>query len=243
MGNAIKYTKKGYITITLDADQAFEGDSIPVRLTVEDTGIGISQRFIDNDLYMPFKQENSHSSGTGLGLNIVKQISKEMKANLNITSHVGTGTLVELDFMVNPVTESASSSILNLDKQLFASLKKLNLKRFHLLTLEDSDPSISLTEKKSDLGISILETGHEWLGCETSSGPYLVATSEPTVCIVEEEVLLQILEMRPDSFLNMVSDLSNQQLHILVLGTSLQSLSTNLIFTDLAVKAVLINQP
>ena len=91
VGNALKYTDKGTISVSLEGGEQVgdsTADTSPLRLIVEDSGIGISNTFLNNDLYTPFKQEDSHSTGTGLGLSIVKQIAREIGAKLNITSEI-----------------------------------------------------------------------------------------------------------------------------------------------------------
>jgi signal transduction histidine kinase len=92
VGNALKYTEKGTISVSLEGGEQVgdsTADTQPLTLIVEDSGIGISDTFLNNDLYTPFKQERSHTAGTGLGLSIVKQIAKELGAQLNVTSEVG----------------------------------------------------------------------------------------------------------------------------------------------------------
>ena len=92
VGNALKYTEKGTISVLLEGGGqvgVHTTDAHPLSFIVEDSGIGISDTFLNNDLYTPFKQEDSHSSGTGLGLSIIKQIAKELGAQLEITSEIG----------------------------------------------------------------------------------------------------------------------------------------------------------
>jgi signal transduction histidine kinase len=92
VGNALKYTEKGIISVSLEGSEQVgdsTGDTQTLTLAVEDSGIGISDTFLNNDLYTPFRQERSHTAGTGLGLSIVKQIAKELGAQLNVTSEVG----------------------------------------------------------------------------------------------------------------------------------------------------------
>jgi len=69
--NAIKYTKEGYITLAIESD----ANSI-TKVSVEDTGIGMSEEFLNN-LFEPFMQEERGYSrrfeGNGLGLSLVKK--------------------------------------------------------------------------------------------------------------------------------------------------------------------------
>jgi len=101
LGNALKYTSRGYVKIKLEAIEmddlqpAGPADSIPracVTLTITDTGKGISSDFIRSKLFTPFAQENSLSSGTGLGLSIVKSIVALLEGEIAIKSELGRGT-------------------------------------------------------------------------------------------------------------------------------------------------------
>lgn len=93
VGNALKYTYKGLIKISLSFSKANSNrDSEIVLLMVTDTGIGMSQQFLDSKLYLPFSQENSLSPGTGLGLSIVHSIATMMGGEVEFESSVGKGT-------------------------------------------------------------------------------------------------------------------------------------------------------
>jgi signal transduction histidine kinase len=69
--NAIKYTKEGCITLAIESDA-----NCITKVSVEDTGIGMSEEFLNN-LFEPFMQEERGYSrrfeGNGLGLSLVKK--------------------------------------------------------------------------------------------------------------------------------------------------------------------------
>lgn len=94
LGNAIKFSDKGQITIRvmLDPDED-KPDSIMISVT--DEGIGIPEREIDK-LFKPFSQIDDTSTrmhgGTGLGLAISKSIVKAMGGEIGIESKPGKGT-------------------------------------------------------------------------------------------------------------------------------------------------------
>jgi two-component system OmpR family sensor kinase len=86
LSNAIKYNKRnGEIQIILERD----------RLTVSDTGIGISEEKIPFmfDRYLRF---NSSEGGFGVGLSIVKKILDEYDIKISVTSQEGEGTRMVL---------------------------------------------------------------------------------------------------------------------------------------------------
>lgn len=89
LGNANKFTKDG--RITLGAIKMRD----EVRISVSDTGIGISEEFLPN-LFKPFRQEEGDLSrkyqGTGLGLAITKSFAEMMGGRIAVDTAVGEGT-------------------------------------------------------------------------------------------------------------------------------------------------------
>jgi len=96
VGNAIKFTANGGVTIAAELDKRKEGAEIQVRLEVLDTGIGIPQSQLQ-ELFKPFTQADASISrqygGTGLGLAISKKLVSLMGGEIQVESQVGEGTL------------------------------------------------------------------------------------------------------------------------------------------------------
>ncbi|NOR54201.1 MAG: HAMP domain-containing protein [Candidatus Aminicenantes bacterium] len=89
--NAIKYSPGGDIVA-----KAFVKNNM-VWITIQDHGIGISQKYISRvfDKFFRVKhKETAHISGTGLGLSIVKYIVKSHAGKLDIKSKLGEGTTI-----------------------------------------------------------------------------------------------------------------------------------------------------
>lgn len=78
--NAVKYTTEGSVTLTAKGERV-AADQILLRVSVTDTGMGIRKESLD-DLFSSFKRvdegENRNIEGTGLGLNISKQLIEMM---------------------------------------------------------------------------------------------------------------------------------------------------------------------
>ncbi len=104
-GNALKYTALGYIKVSLKADDTAASTNDPsstiVRLSITDSGKGISEEYLKNRLYTPFAQEDSLSVGAGLGLSIVQQIVTSLGGTVDIQSKVGFGTSVTVSIPLN----------------------------------------------------------------------------------------------------------------------------------------------
>ena len=97
VGNALKFTQEGEITLQVHRLPAVDKEEGAVRLrfTVTDTGIGIPQEAIDR-LFRSFSQlDGSYArkyGGTGLGLAISKQLVEMMGGTIGVTSQVGKGS-------------------------------------------------------------------------------------------------------------------------------------------------------
>lgn len=97
IGNALKYTTEGTITISLTQQVATVRRRRPeqvVCFVVKDTGKGISQEYLQRGIFKPFTQEDDLSPGTGIGLSLVKKIVKQFRGQISIESQVGVGTVV-----------------------------------------------------------------------------------------------------------------------------------------------------
>mgnify|MGYP003632391330 FL=1 len=105
MGNAVKYTEKGFIEL------ATYTTSEHIVIEISDTGVGIPPEK-HQSLFRPFEQVHvaGHltSSGTGLGLSISRQLVELHGGILDINSRVNQGTTVTLSFpLAISIPESA----------------------------------------------------------------------------------------------------------------------------------------
>ena len=106
IGNAIKFTAAGEVTVTLASDppQAESGGSRQrLRLTVRDTGIGIPPERMDR-LFRPFSQVDTSVArrfgGTGLGLAISRGLAEMMGGTIRVESTEGQGATFIAEWMV-----------------------------------------------------------------------------------------------------------------------------------------------
>jgi PAS domain S-box-containing protein len=103
VSNAIKYTDEGTVRILLslsgEEEGAGTGDGRRIRLSVEDTGIGIDPRDIGL-LFTPFVKINSFRNrsveGSGLGLAITQELVNLLHGEISVRSEIGKGTAVKV---------------------------------------------------------------------------------------------------------------------------------------------------
>ena len=119
MSNALKFTESGSVTLMARADGDF------VKISVIDTGIGIPESALAV-IFDRFQQAENDTDkkygGTGLGLDISKQLSLMHGGNLTVTSEVGRGSTftVTLPIAAEQVAgEHGSTPRLDADMQIF----------------------------------------------------------------------------------------------------------------------------
>lgn len=101
ISNSVKYTEEGG-HIRIEAKQLSEHDNVGnVEVTISDDGIGMSEEFLPH-LFEPFSQADSSARsefrGTGLGMQIVRDLVEAMGGTITVESalHVGTKTVIVL---------------------------------------------------------------------------------------------------------------------------------------------------
>ncbi|MFK8330383.1 transporter substrate-binding domain-containing protein [Pseudomonas sp. BJa5] len=107
LGNAIKFTDQGSVTVSLRLDDSQPGQ-LQVQLSVQDSGIGISTQD-QQRLFRNFAQVGQPSTrqGTGLGLVISRTLCELMGGHLHMDSREGVGTRVEVVLRL-PLAEPAA---------------------------------------------------------------------------------------------------------------------------------------
>ena len=110
IGNAIKFTERGSITISTIAEQHEESE-IKLRFSVQDTGIGIPAGKEDC-IFEPFRQADGSTTrkhgGTGLGLAICSRLVEMMGGRIWVESAPGLGQHIPLHRPVPPGDSIAS---------------------------------------------------------------------------------------------------------------------------------------
>ena len=124
-GNAIKFTEHGRVSVGVTA-QAMENSCVTLRVSVEDTGIGIPPERAQA-LFSPFVQADESTTrkfgGTGLGLAISKQLVELMGGEITFESRPGEGARfeftarVEVDRQENESPRETNQSKITVDQK------------------------------------------------------------------------------------------------------------------------------
>ncbi|NVM78274.1 PAS domain S-box-containing protein [Duganella sp. SG902] len=107
VGNAIKFTERGGVTVRVALASPPQGGSASLRFSVRDTGIGMDSQQLSR-LFSAFSQADASTTrrfgGTGLGLAICRRLAELMGGDITVRSMQGAGSefLVTLPFAVAP---------------------------------------------------------------------------------------------------------------------------------------------
>lgn len=108
LGNALKFTECGSITLKVDASPGDDPDKCEITFTISDTGIGIRKDRLEC-LFKPFSQADSslvrRYGGSGLGLVIVKRLCELMGGTVTVQSGFKKGSEFKASIVVQPVGE------------------------------------------------------------------------------------------------------------------------------------------
>jgi signal transduction histidine kinase len=127
--NALKYTKTGFVQVSLqvesDALSRSKRSRSILTLKVKDSGKGISQEFLKHRLFKPFTQEDSLAAGAGLGLSIVRHIVHDLGGEINFVSEQGAGTeaTVRIPLTSIPASNALEQEVLSETKNETKGLK------------------------------------------------------------------------------------------------------------------------
>ncbi len=108
LGNAIKFTEHGSVTLRVDSLPASTANSIRLRFTISDTGVGIAPE-AQRTIFQAFEQlggAEQRSKGTGLGLAISQQLVALMHGQISVESQLGHGSTFTVEISV-PCLDSA----------------------------------------------------------------------------------------------------------------------------------------
>ena len=138
--NAIKYNKSNG-TIDMYVREIKSDDSkVTFEFEIKDTGIGMSEDYIENHLFTPFSQAKQDArtryEGTGLGMSIVKGLVDKLGGNIEVKSEVGVGTQIKVVLTYQ----------LDTSKNEKQDSSKLDLKDKRILLVEDNEINMEVAE-------------------------------------------------------------------------------------------------
>lgn len=153
--NAIRYTKQGSITLSVDSyeytDHSHQ-DILNVVFTIADTGIGIQEERLDT-LFELYENEDavkgSAYTGHGVGLAIAKGYAEILHADLTVESVYGAGSTFVLSLNQRPAVKLSSGQVVSKIEDTVSKedAEKLWLPEVSALLVDDEEVSIEVGRK------------------------------------------------------------------------------------------------
>ena len=145
VSNAIKFTKEGTITITVNQISIIN-DVSTFKVEVKDTGIGIDKENFQN-IFQKFSQAETKTyrqfGGTGLGLVITKKLLNLLESDIQFESEIGIGT--KFYFRISLPINKHFDTVVTDDLQ--ENYKEQDLHGMRVLLVEDNLINIKIAQK------------------------------------------------------------------------------------------------
>ena len=176
LSNAVKYTKEGEITFSIGCESLAE-EQIMLTIQVKDTGIGIREEDLEK-LFHSFtrieEKRNRNIEGTGLGLNLTKNLVEMMGGEIHAESVYGEGSCFTAKIpqqVINPEPmgdiEKQYQQFLNASESQRLSIVAPDAK---ILVVDDVEMNLKVIKgllKKTEIQIDTAESGMTCLRCVT----------------------------------------------------------------------------
>ena len=138
--NAIKYNKSNGTIDMFVREMSSDDSKVTFEFEIKDTGIGMSEDYIENHLFTPFSQAKQDArtryEGTGLGMSIVKGLVDKLGGSIEVKSEVGVGTQIKVVLTYQ----------LDTSKNEKQDTSKLDLKDKRILLVEDNEINMEVAE-------------------------------------------------------------------------------------------------
>ncbi|MBO6137243.1 MAG: response regulator [Lachnospiraceae bacterium] len=171
LSNAVKYTETGNITFLAQVNHV-DGDEIFITFRVSDTGLGIREEDMDK-LFTSFirleERRNAHIQGTGLGLNITRQLLVLMGSDIQVESKYGQGSTFSFTIKQRIVSEEPIGHIKKTRVRKTESARytpKLKAPMSKILVVDDNALNLEVIKgllKVTDINIETVRSGEACL--------------------------------------------------------------------------------
>ena len=165
INNAIKFTPQGSVDVRIEA---VAGRPDIVRMTVTDTGVGMDQETLDQLFTRFYQADNSlrrRIGGTGLGLEISRNLARLMGGDIHVSSTPGQGSVFTVMLQLPP----AEAPVDAIDSRTSV----LTSRRLRVLVAEDHPINLKY------IHILLEQMGHDAVFCENGQEALQLLQREP----------------------------------------------------------------
>ncbi len=161
LGNAVKFTREGTVTLRLSAQPADEPGRVRLYFDVEDSGVGMAQRDLGR-IFEPFERlrDAGRQKGAGLGLAITRRFVELMGGTLLVESEVGRGSRFVVELPVEVASESQTYGVELVPGLPF--ILESGQSEWRVLIVEDDAESATVLRKiltRSGFQVRVAENG------------------------------------------------------------------------------------
>lgn len=188
LGNSIKFTRQGHVGVEVKQIEQFD-DSVKLRFSVFDTGIGISEELQSRVFDQFFRADPAYKGlykGNGIGLHIAQSYTRLLGGEIALDSTVGKGTTFYFELCLKiasgeDVTSRLSTISSNTPKVLVTSTcAQPNQRTPFLLLIEDNPVALQMIK------VAATEANCRYLATEDAESAYaLIRTTDFDVIITD----------------------------------------------------------
>jgi len=178
--NAVKYNRdNGDISISIKVMPQNGGGNTMVRISITDTGLGISEEGISK-IFTPFERigaEKTSTEGTGLGLAVVKKLMDAMHGTIGIESTLNVGSTFWIEFEQSQSLDHKTAH--QMPGNGIISGTGPNIRKGTVLYIEDNESNIELIQQtlanqRPDIRLVSHQTGKEAVSLAVDFAPDLI---------------------------------------------------------------------
>ncbi len=192
ISNAIKFTSKGEVVVRVMVDEFDENNNITLKITVTDTGIGISKK-TQEYLFKSFHQADSSTSrkfgGSGLGLSISQKLANAMGGNIEVTSDIDKGSEFTVTLKLKQNQDDTHS---HQDAAPFNNIKCASIGNHRLSKLV-------LRHNLNTLGIDVTEFDVDNIDQETIREMNLIIIGFTAIEIDKQHIINQLRSIKTEN--------------------------------------------
>jgi CHASE2 domain-containing sensor protein/DNA-binding NarL/FixJ family response regulator len=176
MGNAIKFTDEGGVTLRVNRVAQQDGNCT-IDFRIEDTGVGMSSEQLQK-IFKPFEQvgdAGKRPDGTGLGLTISQRIAALMGSKIQVESSLGEGSTFSVKLTM-PINDEYAAELITNQQKIIGIQGNIP----QILIVEDEENHLHvLTNLLQSIGFRTLEAAD---GVE---GLKLAVENQPDVIMLD----------------------------------------------------------
>jgi CheY-like chemotaxis protein len=176
VGNAVKFTSQGSVTVNLESRPLGEGPRVSLVIEVEDTGDGIATQDRQR-IFQPFVQVGhaSDQKGTGLGLSITRQFVELMGGMMGVESTPGKGSVFRVEVPVELADDS--TAVFAETKETLVAHLAPGQPEYRVLIVEDQVENWQLLRRlleQTGFQVRVAENGVEGVAAFQSWRPHFI---------------------------------------------------------------------